>query len=273
MPDHAHFVFIGLNGHADQLPLIREFSREWNKLLHPVQLAIQAYDNVLREDDRANHGFPDLIHYILQNPVRKELVAQWQEWSDSGTILPGYPHLDVRNDDFWENFWKGWTLTGTDGAKVTGTGEGGIFRCNPDGSGLRRIAKGFWNPFGICVREDGEIFAGENDPGSRPPCRILHIVEGGDYGYNRRYGNAPVHPFVAWNGELRGTLPMLHASGEAPCGIQPLGGGLLAGSWTDNRIDFYPLKAKGASFETDRITGSALLRDDKVVHAEVHRAA
>ncbi|NNM29904.1 MAG: c-type cytochrome [Akkermansiaceae bacterium] len=153
-----------------------------------------------------------------------------------------------------ENFWKEWTLTGTGGAAVRGTGEGGIFRCAPDGTGLRRIARGFWNPFGVCVRKDGVMFAAENDPGARPPCRILHIVEGGDYGYNRRYGNAPVHPFVAWNGELRGTLPMLHASGEAPCGILPLAGGLLAGSWTDNRVDFYPLKARGASFETERVT-------------------
>ncbi|MEO0446686.1 MAG: PVC-type heme-binding CxxCH protein, partial [Verrucomicrobiota bacterium] len=152
-----------------------------------------------------------------------------------------------------ENFWKQWTLTGTDGSAVIGTGEGGIFRCSPEGHSLRRVAKGFWNPFGVCVREDGEIFAAENDPGSRPPCRMLHIVEGGDYGYNRRYGNAPVHPFVAWNGELPGTLPMLHPSGEAPCGILPLGGGLIAGSWSDHRVDFYPLTRKGATFTTKRI--------------------
>ncbi|MEM0967741.1 MAG: PVC-type heme-binding CxxCH protein [Verrucomicrobiota bacterium] len=152
-----------------------------------------------------------------------------------------------------ENFWKQWTLTGTDGSAVIGTGEGGIFRCSPEGDSLRRVAKGFWNPFGVCVREDGEIFAAENDPGSRPPCRMLHIVEGGDYGYNRRYGNAPVHPFVAWNGELPGTLPMLHPSGEAPCGILPLGGGLIAGSWSDHRVDFYPLTRKGATFTTKRI--------------------
>ena len=108
MPDHAHFVSIGLNQHAEQLALIREFSREWNKLLHPIQLSKQAYDNVLREDDRAHDAFPSLIHYILQNPVRKGLVTRWQDWPYSGTILPGYPHLDIRKDYFWENFWKGY---------------------------------------------------------------------------------------------------------------------------------------------------------------------
>ena len=153
-----------------------------------------------------------------------------------------------------ENFWKSWTLTSSAGDVVTGSGEGGIFRCKADGSSMRRIAKGFWNPFGICVRSDGTMFAAENDPGSRPPCRLLHIVPGGDYGYQRAYGNASVHPFVCWNGQLRGTLPMLHSLGEAPCGIAPLGNGLVVPSWTDHRIDFYALTARGASFETKPTT-------------------
>jgi len=113
-----------------------------------------------------------------------------------------------------ENFAKPWTLTGTDGVTVKGAGKGGIFRCTAAGKNLRRIAVGFWNPFGICVRADGEIFAAENDPGERPPCRLLHIVEGGDYGYERSYGSEAHHPFVSWNGELRGTLPMIHRPGS-----------------------------------------------------------
>lgn len=152
-----------------------------------------------------------------------------------------------------ENFWKHWTLTAPDGSEVRGTGEGGVFRCDADGKRLRRIARGFWNPFGLCVREDGVIFAAENDPGARPPCRLLHIVEGGDYGYQRLYGSEPHHPFVCWNGELPGTLPMVHSVGEAPCGIVPLGNGVIVPSWTDNRIDFYPLQADGASFRSERV--------------------
>lgn len=152
-----------------------------------------------------------------------------------------------------ENFAKPWTLTGTDGVTVKGAGKGGIFRCSADGENLTRIAEGFWNPFGICVRADGEIFAAENDPGERPPCRVLHIIEGGDYGYERSYGSEAHHPFVSWNGELRGTLPMIHPSGEAPCGVLPLGRGLLVPSWSDHRIDFYPLTPQGASFTSKPI--------------------
>ncbi|MDA9776804.1 DUF1080 domain-containing protein [Rubripirellula sp.] len=152
-----------------------------------------------------------------------------------------------------ENFAKPWKLMGSDGITVSGSGEGGVFSCLADGSGLRRIAKGFWNPFGLCFR-DGELFAAENDPGSRPPCRLLHVVQNGDYGYQRKYGNAAHHPFVCWNGELRGTLPMMHALGEAPCGIIPFQNGLAVTSWTEHRIDYYPLKQSGETFSTHRVT-------------------
>lgn len=152
-----------------------------------------------------------------------------------------------------ENFGKDWTLTAKDGSKVSGRGEGGVFRCSADGKGLRRIARGFWNPFGLLVREDGEIFAAENDPGSRPPCRLLNIVEGADYGFQWVYGSAPVHPFVAWNGELRGTLGMIHPSGEGPCAVVELGGGVIIPSWSDHSIDYFPLTRKGAGYTSERI--------------------
>src|ERR1041384_6922658 len=169
-----------------------------------------------------------------------------------------------------ENMWKDWTLVASDGTTIRGIGEGGIFRCKPDGSQLRRIAKGFWNPFGVCVRADGEIFAADNDPGNRPPCRLLNIVEGGDYGYQRAYGEAPFHPFVCWDGELRGPLPMVCQTGEAPCGIAPLGGGLLVPSWADNRIDFFALERRGASYGAQRIemvSGSEMFRPTCMVRA------
>jgi putative membrane-bound dehydrogenase-like protein len=152
-----------------------------------------------------------------------------------------------------ENFGKDWILTARDGSKVNGRGEGGVFRCTPDGKSMRRIARGFWNPFGLAVNEFGEVFAAENDPGSRPPCRLLHVVEGADYGFQWVYGSAPVHPFVAWNGELRGALGMVHPSGEGPCAIVPLGGGVLIPSWSDHRVDYYPLTREGASYRSDRL--------------------
>jgi len=106
MPDHGHFLIIGLNERSDQLAFVREFTRAWNQLLRPVQLSRQAYDTVLREEDRQGTAFSDLANYIWHNPVRAGFVDDWREWAFLGTALPGYRTLDPRKDYFRENFWK-----------------------------------------------------------------------------------------------------------------------------------------------------------------------
>ena len=60
----------------------------------------------------------------------------------------------------------GKTLSGSDGAGLA-------LKCGLDGSGLEKIAVGFWNPFGVCVLKDGRIFAVDNDPDASPPCRMV----------------------------------------------------------------------------------------------------
>ncbi len=159
-----------------------------------------------------------------------------------------------------ENLGADYRLIGSDGTTLAGGGEGGnVYRCQPDGSKLERIATGFWNPFGLAFDQFGRLFAVDNDPDSRPPCRLLHIVEGGDYGYRFRNGRKGVHPFTAWNGELPGTLPMIAGTGEAPCGVLSYNanflpaeyqGMLLVTSWGDHRIERYRLEPRGASFRS-----------------------
>lgn len=204
-------------------------------------------DRVLRVKDTDGDGVGDLeedlavLESVADYPHNGLSGMAWHP--DGGLVFA-----------LGENFSETWTLTARDGSKVTGRGEGGVFRCTAEGKELRRIARGFWNPFGLVVRADGEIFAAENDPGSRPPCRLLNVIEGADYGFQRAYGSASVHPFVGMNGELRGTIGMVHPSGEAPCAIVELGGGVMIPSWSDHRIDYYPLKRRGAGFTSERIT-------------------
>lgn len=137
-----------------------------------------------------------------------------------------------------------------------GGGEGGsIFCCKENGADLRMVATGFWNPFHLCFNFEGRLFAVDNDPDSRPPCRLLHIVEGGDYGYRFRNGRKGLHPFTAWNGELPGTLPMLAGTGEAPSGMvadKLAGGSLLVTSWGDHRIERYTLEKQGGTYAAKR---------------------
>ena len=49
-----------------------------------------------------------------------------------------------------------------------------------DGKKLRRVATGFWNPFGAGRDIFGRLFAVDNDPDAMPPCRMVHVVEGGE---------------------------------------------------------------------------------------------
>jgi putative membrane-bound dehydrogenase-like protein len=157
-----------------------------------------------------------------------------------------------------ENLGADYRLIGIDGTTFSGGGEGGnIYRCRPDGSKLERIATGFWNPFHVTFDTFGQLFAVDNDPDSRPPCRLLHIVDGGDYGYRFRNGRKGLHPFTAWNGELPGTLGMVAGTGEAPSGVVNYDRDdlpadyretLLVTSWGDHRIEQYRLEPSGASF-------------------------
>jgi putative membrane-bound dehydrogenase-like protein len=157
-----------------------------------------------------------------------------------------------------ENRGADYKLVGSDGTTLSGGGEGGsIYRCRPDGTGLVRVATGFWNPFHLAVDAFGRLFAVDNDPDSRGPCRLMHIIQGGDYGYRYRNGRKGIHPFTAWNGELPGTLPMVAGTGEAPCGIvayESTGlpaeyrGDLLVTSWGDHVIERFRLTDRGASF-------------------------
>ena len=162
---------------------------------------------------------------------------------------------------FGENLGADYQLIGSDGKSLAGGGEGGnIYACDKDGANLRKIATGFWNPFHVGLDAFGRLFAVDNDPDSRPPCRLLHIVDGGDYGYRFRNGRKGVHPFTAWNGELPGTLPMVAGTGEAPCAVLAYEsdnlpgdyiGDLLVTSWGDHRLERYRLKSRGASFTAE----------------------
>ena len=158
-----------------------------------------------------------------------------------------------------ENLGLAYKLIGSDGTTLSGQGEGGnVFACRADGSGLRRVATGFWNPFHLACDAAGRLFAVDNDPDARGPCRLLHVVEGGDYGYRFRYGRKGLHPFDSWNGDLPGTLPMVAGTGEAPSGIiayydgglpAKYQGSLLTTSWGDHVIERFQLVPRGASFQ------------------------
>lgn len=107
MPDHAHFVWCGRARSSDQLRAVSFFRRQWNDLLRESGFVLQKqpYDHVLREQERDPEAFQNTCVYVMKNPERAGLVKGWREWDACGSVIGGYPWVDLREDRFWEKFW------------------------------------------------------------------------------------------------------------------------------------------------------------------------
>lgn len=203
-----------------------------------------------------------------QTPIAKLVTeGNYPHNGLSGLTLDGFGEVYFA---LGENLGSTYELVGSDGTTLSGGGEGGsIFRCRTDGSELERFATGFWNTFALAFDVYGNLFAVDNDPDSRPPCRLLHVVSGGDYGYRFRNGRMGLHPFTSWNGELPGTLPMVNGVGDAPSGVIAYefgnfpadfqGNLLVTSAWIHHRIERHQLHRGGASF---RSTAEVLIQGD-----------
>jgi putative membrane-bound dehydrogenase-like protein len=195
----------------------------------------------------------------------KETILKLQTTED-------YPHNGLDSTAFGpdgmlyvgmgENLGVAYTLLGSDRSQEQSSGEGAnIFRCTLDGRRLERWATGFWNAFGLHFITAGQLFMVDNDPDSRPPCRLNHVIRGGDYGFKYRHGRKGTHPFTAWNGELPGTLPMVAGTGEAPSGVIEAskakltsafdGSLIVTGTW-EHTLERFRLEPRGASWQAKR---------------------
>ena len=288
----------------------RVWAIESNTHFRPDNYAGHGSDRLLVFEDPANDGkadrvtmFADGFKYamsVLLAPDGKVYVATRRQVevledtngdlkADSRKVIlrldtkGDYPHnglaglamdpLDNLYIGLGENLGENYRLIGSDNTTFTGGGEGGnVYRMKTDGTGLTQVATGFWNPFASTVDGFGRVFTVDNDPDSRPPCRLIHIVPGGDYGYRFRNGRRGTHPFSAWNGELDDSLPMLAGTGEAPSGVTTYEGAgwpaeyrgrVLATSWGDHRLDQFELQPKGAGLQSrlkPLVTGGANFR-------------
>lgn len=286
---NTHFPPEGYAGHkSDRLLVMQDKDADGRAddikvyadgLVHAMSVAVRPvwYPVASKPTDKTGTVPPKLSVYVA---TRREVVLLHDDdgdlKSDRKEVLvsldtPGnYPHNGLAGIAFdatgWmffgfgENLGADYKIIGSDGITLSGGAEGGnIYRCRLDGSQLSRWATGFWNPHASCVDAFGRLFSVDNDPDSRPPCRLLHIIPGGDYGYRFRNGRKGLHPFTSWNGEIPGTLPMVAGTGEAPSGIVAYEsdgfpaeyiGNLLVGSWGDHRIDRFRLVPQGASYRS-----------------------
>jgi putative membrane-bound dehydrogenase-like protein len=265
---NTHFRPAGYKGHASDRILVFRPNPKGGRAMDPETFAdgfthamsiavpygqgvfVATRREVIHLVDRDGDGKPDERRSIL----RLETKGDYPHNGLAGFAFDGLGYMYI---GLGENLGADYRLVGTDGRAISGGGEGGsLFRFRPDGSDLTLWATGFWNPHASCVDAFGRMFTVDNDPDDRPPCRLLHIIPGGDYGYRFRNGRRGIHPFTAWDGELPGTLPMVCGTGEAPSGIiayesdafpEDFRGSLLASSWGDHRIDRFRPMPHGTS--------------------------
>ena len=106
MPDHMHLIWLGCRADSDQRSATEFFRKHLRPALLPAQWQKQPYDHVLDPEERTHEAFVWIANYVLENPVRAQLVARYPDYPYVGSCVPGYPDLDIRAPDYWERFWR-----------------------------------------------------------------------------------------------------------------------------------------------------------------------
>jgi len=93
MPDHLHLILSGNDDEVDLLKVINAYKQKTGFWLSRNRKGIlwqkDFYDHVIRKEE----GLTACIKYILDNPVRKGIVAEWQEYPFKGSV--GYDLEEV----------------------------------------------------------------------------------------------------------------------------------------------------------------------------------
>ncbi|HEY3398620.1 MAG TPA: transposase [Armatimonadota bacterium] len=80
MPDHLHFLVAIDPGGSNVATIVRSFgirvTMRTKHLCAPPLFQRSFYDSVVREDD----DLPERCTYVVNNPVRQELVADWRDY-------------------------------------------------------------------------------------------------------------------------------------------------------------------------------------------------
>ena len=87
MPDHAHLV-LGPSHVCDIITFVGQFKNLaqraiWHRGVSGRLWQVSIWDRFLREEE----SLDEVVGYVLHNPVRKGLVAKWQDYEVSGSLV------------------------------------------------------------------------------------------------------------------------------------------------------------------------------------------
>jgi quinoprotein glucose dehydrogenase len=165
---------------------------------------------------------------------------------------------------------RGFHVATADGRAIADPDTGGVFRCNPDGSGLELFAYGLRNPQKLAFDEYGNLFTCDNNSDSGDRARWVYIVEGSDNGWRMPYqyldDRGPFNREKLWYPQFAGQaayiVPPIAWVADGPSGLVYYPGTGWSDKWRGHFLlcDFrgasgtsgvrsITLKPKGASFE------------------------
>jgi len=184
-------------------------------------------------------------------------------WGPEGALYlnHGDPLLNY-GDWSRPDHWGHWTLyTGPSELKVPYTGSGAVLRIQPDGSGLRVVARGLRGPVGLAFDQSWELFTNDNDHESMAdryaPARLLHVTPHADFSWPRGWmaSKSPdradlLEPVSSAMG--RGVPVDLAFYDEAL--FPDLRGCLLLCRWDRFAVTRFPLRPRGATYAADEAT-------------------
>jgi REP element-mobilizing transposase RayT len=110
MPDHMHFLWVGILDHSDQRNAAKYFRSQMNGILEKLgaRFQHQPYEHVLNQKEREDSELANMVDYIARNPERAGLVPLdcCRQYQYTGCLMPGYPDLSPWQEDYWGLFWS-----------------------------------------------------------------------------------------------------------------------------------------------------------------------
>ena len=82
---------------------------------------------------------------------------------------------------------RGFDVITGEGKRNNQSHRGAVLRCFPDGSGLEIFHEGLRNPQEIAFNWRGDLFTVDNNMSGGDECRIIHLLEGADSGWQAEY--------------------------------------------------------------------------------------
>lgn len=159
---------------------------------------------------------------------------------------------------------RGANVVNKEGKRLFVPDSGAVFRCNPDGTELEIYAIGLRNPQELAFDQFGNLWAHDNDTAGEDKSRVLHIVEGGDYGWRYSYQFMPgFGPWVqekVWQGTIDDVLPPAGYGAQGPSGLafnsgvglpEKYTGSFLAADFPQGVWAYFP-KPDGASYKVEK---------------------